>query len=65
MMKAKELREKSSTELSKELSGLQEELFKLRMQKGVGQIAHSHAFKRIRRDIARIKTLFNESEKSV
>ena len=59
-MKANELRSRSSAELRKELVSLLREQFNLRMQKGTGQLARPHQFKRVRRDIARIKTILNE-----
>jgi len=62
-MNVQELRGKSATELSEELSGLLQEQFNLRMQKGVGQLAQSHELRRVRRDIARVKTILNEKQK--
>jgi large subunit ribosomal protein L29 len=59
-MKANELREKSVDELSQELNGLLREQFNLRMQKGVGQVAKPDQFKKVRRSIARVKTVLNE-----
>ncbi|MGD8558264.1 MAG: 50S ribosomal protein L29 [Gammaproteobacteria bacterium] len=59
-MKAEELRKKSSNDLAQELEELLKEQFKLRMQKGTGQMASPARFKTLRRDIARIKTIMNE-----
>jgi large subunit ribosomal protein L29 len=59
-MKANELRQKSTEELSKEMLALLKEQFNLRIQKGVGQSPKPHLFKKVRRAIARIKTLLNE-----
>ena len=59
-MKANELRSKSKAELKTELLALLKEQFNLRMQRGVGQEPKPHLFKRVRRDIARIKTILNE-----
>lgn len=64
MMKAQEYRQKSSEDLNKELIELNTELFKLKMQKGMGQVARPHAFKQIKRQVARIKTILNERVKS-
>ena len=64
-MKAQEYRQKSFEELKNELIELHTELFKLRMQKGMGQVARPHVFKQIKRQIARIKTILNERVKSV
>jgi large subunit ribosomal protein L29 len=60
-MDAKELRKKSAAELQEELQGLLREQFNLRMQKGTGQLANSARMKTVRRDVARIKTIMNES----
>ena len=59
-MKATELREKSVSELEAELNGLYKEQFNLRMQKGVGQLSRPDQFSKVRRNIARIKTILNE-----
>ena len=59
-MKAEELRKKNSKELQGELDELLKEQFKLRMQKGSGQMSNSARFKTVRRDIARIKTIMTE-----
>lgn len=59
-MKAKELRERSDTELRNELTELEQGLFNLRMQGRTAQNARYAQFKSIRRDIARIKTVQNE-----
>ncbi|MGD8783543.1 MAG: 50S ribosomal protein L29 [Thioalkalispiraceae bacterium] len=59
-MKASEMREKNVDELNKELMALLEEQFKLRMQKGTGQLARPHQMKDVRRNIARVKTILRE-----
>jgi large subunit ribosomal protein L29 len=59
-MKAEELRKKNSKELQEELDELLKEQFKLRMQKGSGQMSNPARFKTVRRDIARIKTIMTE-----
>lgn len=58
------LRNKTRAELKKELIELLKEQFNLRMQKGMGEAPGSHFFKRVRRDIARVKTLLKEKERS-
>lgn len=60
MMNATELRKKAPGELKTELLNVTRELFNLRMQRGVGQTVRPHAFKKARREIARIKTILNE-----
>lgn len=63
-MKTSEMRNKSVTELSNELLALLKEQFNLRIQKGVGQSTQTHLFRKIRREIARIKTILSEKEGS-
>lgn len=64
-MKANELRTKSIDELKKELLALLKEHFNLRLQKGSGQPPKAYLFKRVRLDIARIKTLLTEKGENV
>jgi len=59
-MNAAELRQKNSTELGKMLLDLKREQFNLRMQKGTGQLSKPSEVQRVRRDIARIKTILAE-----
>jgi large subunit ribosomal protein L29 len=60
-MKTEELRQKSVDELNQELIEQLKAQLKLRMQNATGQVAQTHQFKQIRRDIARIKTVLNEN----
>ena len=62
--KAALLRSKSASELADELVELRKEEFKMRMQRGTGQLANTARFKQIRREAARIKTVLNETKKS-
>ncbi len=64
-MKATELRNKSVDELTKELLALLKEQFNLRMQRGTGQSAKSHLFKKVKASIARIKTILKEKGSNV
>ncbi len=59
-MKASEIRQKSAEDLATELDALHKEQFNLRMQNATGQLARNSELKRVRRDIARIKTVLNE-----
>jgi large subunit ribosomal protein L29 len=63
-MDAKELRSKSDKELRDELNSLLKEQFNLRMQKAIGQAARSDQFTRVRRNIARVKTIMTEKQAS-
>ena len=62
-MNAHDLRAKQESELREELSGLLREQFNLRMQRGIGQLATQHDLRRVRKDIARIRTVLNEKQK--
>ena len=62
-MNARELRARGDDELRKELMDLHREAFNLRMQKGVGQMFRPSQVKRVRRDIARVKTILSERER--
>ena len=56
----KELREKSPAALKTELQALLKEQFGLRMQKATQQLTNSAKLVRVRRDIARVRTLLNQ-----
>lgn len=59
-MKATELREKSIDELKQQLIDLLKEQFNLRMRKATGQLNQSHLLPKLKRDIARVKTILKE-----
>jgi large subunit ribosomal protein L29 len=59
-MKANELREKSLSELNKELINLLRAQFSLRMQLATQQLSNTSQLKLIRKDIARIKTVIKQ-----
>ena len=59
-MKASEIRNKSADELEKELLERRKEQFNLRRQQATGQLGRSDQLGKVRRDIARIKTVLNE-----
>jgi large subunit ribosomal protein L29 len=61
-MNAQDMRKKNESELRDELSGLLREQFNLRMQRGIGQLASPHDLRRVRKDIARVKTVLNEKK---
>ena len=56
----RDLRDKSPDELKAELNALLKEQFGLRMQKATQQLTSSAKIVRVRRDIARVKTLLNQ-----
>lgn len=61
-MKAAELRTKSEEELTTELTENLKEQFKLRMQQAAGQLSRPSEVKRVRLEIARIKTILSEKQ---
>jgi large subunit ribosomal protein L29 len=63
-MQASDLKKKSVSELNEELVALRREQFNLRMQQATGELMHNHEHKRVRKDIARIKTVLNELARS-
>ncbi len=63
-MSAKVLRTKSSAELQKELLDLRREQFNLRMARATGQAAKPDQFTKVRRNIARLKTVQGEQSRT-
>jgi large subunit ribosomal protein L29 len=63
-MKASELRAKDEAALSKELEELLKAQFSLRMQKATQQLTDSSQLKKVRRDIARARTILKEKAKA-
>ena len=63
-MKIKELKEMTAAELKHRETELVDQLFKLRFQKSLGQLESPMKVKNIKRDIARIKTLLNQTPKA-
>ena len=59
-MKANELRTKGNDELTKELTELMRAHFSLRMQIATQQLNSTAQLRKVRRDIARVKTVINE-----
>ncbi|MCK6407355.1 MAG: 50S ribosomal protein L29 [Rhodocyclaceae bacterium] len=59
-MKANELRTKSPEELNKELLDLLKAQFSLRMQLATQQLSNTSQLGKVRRDIARVRTLLRE-----
>ena len=61
-MKASELKEKSITELEKELESLSRAQFSLRMQYGTQQLTNTSQLKKTKRGIARVQTFMKQRE---
>ncbi len=62
-MKSSELNGKSVDELNGMLLDLKKEQFNLRFQRATAQLENTARVRMIRRDIARIQTQLNQSEK--
>src|SRR4029453_7012297 len=63
-MSAKELRQKTTADLQKELLDLRREQFNLRMARATGQTAKPDQFSKVRRSIARLKTGVGEQRRA-
>ena len=61
-MKASELRGKDQAALQQELNELLKAQFGLRMQVATQQLTNTAQLKKVRRDIARVKTVMNQKE---
>ncbi len=59
-MKASELRNKSEADLQKELNDLLRAQFSLRMQIATQQLTKTSELGKVRRDIARVRTVMTE-----
>ena len=58
-MKKNEFKQKSKSELNEILLSLLQEQFQLRMQRGMSEMPKTHLFNKVRKNIARVKTLLN------
>ena len=59
-MKASELRAKDAAQLNKELDDLLKAQFSLRMQKATQQLTNHSQLRKVRRDIARVRTVLGQ-----
>ena len=59
-MKVEDLRAKTDAELEEELLSLRREQFNLRMQRATGQAPRPDQHGKVRRNIARLKTVLTE-----
>ena len=60
----KDLNAKSAEELNTELHALLREQFGLRMQKATQQLSNTSQIRKVRRDIARVRTLLSEKARA-
>jgi len=61
-MKVTEVRDLGVDELRQRENELDDQLFRLRIQKSMGTLEAAHKLKELRRDLARIKTVLREKE---
>ena len=61
-MKIAECRDLGSDELKQRVKDIDDQLFRLRIQKSMGQLEAAHKLKALRRDVARLKTALREKE---
>jgi len=61
-MKPEQVREMSADELRSKERELQEQLFRLRFQKSIGQLDNAGKIRDTRRDIARVKTVIRQRD---
>ena len=59
-MKVEEIRELSTDVLREREKELDDQLFRLRIQKSMGQLEAGHKMQALRRDLARVKTILRE-----
>jgi len=59
-VKASELKEKSAAELQQELNELLKAQFSLRMQVATQQLSNTSQIRKVRRDIARVRTVISQ-----
>ena len=64
-MSLKELREKNVDALREELLSLRQTQLKLTMQKASAQLEQTHQIRKVRRDIARVRTLLSQNKVKV
>ena len=61
-MKASEIRKMSVEDINKKIVELKQELFELRMKQATGNLEKPHMINKLRKDVARLKTVLTELE---
>ena len=61
-MKARDIRDLSAEEQAQKLAETEKELFNVRIQQAAGQLEKPDRIRRIKREIARIKTVMNQAK---
>jgi len=59
-MQANDIREMDTTKINQEIIELKKELFDLRFQQATGQLENTARIGKVKKDIARMKTILNE-----
>lgn len=60
-MKVSEIKELGKDEKEKKVNDLKEELLNLRFQNSIGQLENNRKIVQVKKDIARIKTIINDT----
>ncbi|HIJ85068.1 MAG: LSU ribosomal protein L29P [Magnetococcales bacterium] len=63
-MKMSEIRQMTAEDVGQKLKGLYQEAFNLRFRQATAQLENSSSIRKVRRDIARIKTIVGEKGRS-
>ena len=61
-MKVTDIRDLTVAELRQREKDMDDQLFRLRIQKSMGQLEAAHKLQVLRRDVARVKTVLREKE---
>jgi large subunit ribosomal protein L29 len=61
-MKTDELRDQNNDELNQRIAQAQEELFRLRFRSATQQLENPSLIRKLRRDVARMKTILRQRE---
>ena len=61
-MKAKDIRNLTTTEIEKEIKEAKEQVFNLRFQLATGQLEETSNIRKVKKTIARLKTIVRERE---
>jgi large subunit ribosomal protein L29 len=59
-MLAKDIRKMDTAKINEEIVALKKELFDLRFQQATGQLENTARISKVKKDIARMKTVLNE-----
>lgn len=62
-LKPEQLRRMTMAELQKELYNMRMELYRLRVQKTIGQLKDTDSVRQLKRNIARVLTVINEKRR--